>query len=316
MAADGGMARARRWRVRPLRLMRTAAVGALGVWLLQGWLSSSAAWVAATLGPTDRVQWEEVLVAWPGRVVVIRLEKLLPAPEAGRVVPLVGEGESVATGTPLVRIEPPDPTRRGQVVSAPFSGVVSFLGDGWEEALSVASPQEATRVEARPGALRPLAPRGEVARGEPVVRLVDRRELFAVFEGGPGGIPRDLDAGDRVELVEGSAPAGIPAVVVERLLQRQGAARVMLRLERQPVDWLYRRVVPAVRVVAERHQGVVLPASALTTRRGRTGCWVATGGGPTFVEVQVVRAVGSRVVVRGVPDGARVYRWPRWLGGR
>ena len=310
------MGRARRWRVRPLKLMRALFLLALGVWLGQGWLASTAAWVAVRLGPTDVGHWGELLEAYPGWLVVVRQERLLAAPASGRVVFLVSEGQSVASGTPLARIEPEEPGASSQTIVAPFSGVASFVGDGWEAAFSVESPGDPALLQGQDPRPRPLVPRGEVARGEPVVRLVDRRELYAVFWSEAPLASARIGEGARVELVEGDASDGIPAQVVEGSERAStGPARLVVRLDRHPVDWLYRRVIRGVRLVAARYQGVVLPVSGLVERGGKRGYWLATEGGPVFVTVQVVERLGRQVVVRGVPDGVRVYRWPRWLQG-
>lgn len=289
---------------------------AFGAWLGRAWLGSAAAWVAARLGPTEVGRWGEVVEAYPGSLLVVRLERLLPAPRGGRVVPLVSEGQSVASGTPLVRIEPVEPGVTGQVVVAPFSGVASFVGDGWEAAFSVEYLAGASLPRGEEPRPQPLVPRGEVARGEPVVRLVDRRELYAVFWSDGSRLPSRIGANARVELAEGTATTGIPARVVERIEQGpERQVRLVVRIDRQPVDWLYRRVIRGMQLVVERYEGVVLPASGLATRRGKSGYWLATEGGPAFVAVQVVKHLGRQVVVRGMPDGVRVYRWPRWLEG-
>ncbi len=284
-------------------------------WLAYAWLGAAAAWVATRLGPTDAGRWGQLLEAYPGSLLVVRAERLLAAPQAGDVTPLVNEGQSVATGTPLVRIEPESPGAPAVLVTAPFSGVASFLGDGWEGAFSPEALAAASLPEGPQPRSAPLVPRRSVARGEPVVRLVDQRELWGVFFV-DGSLPETIGPGARVELVGASAADGVPARVVERVAAGSGEGeRLVLRIDRQPVDWLYRRVEREVRLVVGRYEGVILPASGLAWRRGRPGYWLATPGGPSFVAVEVVKQVGRHVVARGVPDGVRVYRWPRWLEG-
>ncbi|HEY8425965.1 MAG TPA: hypothetical protein VIK73_08135 [Limnochordales bacterium] len=291
------------------------AVVAAVAWLGYAWLDAAAAWVAARLGPTEVGRWGELLEAYPGTLLIVRVERLLAAPQAGYVTPLVGEGQSVATGTPLVRIQPEPPGSPAVLVTAPFSGVASFLGDGWEGAYSPAALAAASLPEGFQPRSVPLAPHQPVARGEPVVRLVDQRELLGVFFA-DGSLPEGLGPGARVELVGPSVVDGVPARVIERVAAGSGqGVRLVLRIDRQPVDWLYRRVEREMRLVVGRYEGVILPASGLTRRRGRPGYWLATPGGPSFVAVEVVKQMGRYVVARGVPDGVRVYRWPRWLEG-
>lgn len=304
----------RRWR--PLALLRALALLAAAAWAAQAGLGAAASWVASRLGPTDVGRWGRLEEAYPGVLLVVRAERLLPSPAAGRVVPLVAEGQSVASGTPVARIEPAEASGPARLVVAPFPGVVSFVGDGWEGTFSpdaVDAVWEPPRQEPR---VAPLAPREQVARGEPVARLVDRGELLGVFWSAGSSLPARIAPGARVELAGGAAGGGVPARVLARTqAARTGPVRLVLRIERQPVDWLYRRLEREARLVAGRYEGVVLPASGLVVRRGRQGYWLATEGGPAFVPVEVVKRLGRQVVVQGVPDGVRVYRWPRWLEG-
>ena len=294
------------------------AVVVVGLWLAATGWAPAAAWVAARLGPADVAQIGELTVALEGTLVVARRERLLAAPGPGLVEPVVGEGEAVAAGS-VVAVVRPAGGGAPFALRAPLPGVVSYYGDGLE---SWQGPELAFAAERPPDAPqgpRPLLDGRPVAAGQPVVRVVDRSALYAVFwpgggGGGSGGRtgPVALRPGVAVELGLAGEPVGLRASVLEVRGQGPGL-RALLSVDRQPADWLYRRRVRDARLVVRRFRGVVVAASSLAPSRGRPGVWIRTEGGASWVPVEVVGQVGRQAVVRGVPAGAEVYRWPRWL---
>lgn len=299
------------------RRSRRAWLHATVLVLLSGWglwsaWHEAAPWVAVRLGPIDTVRWGELATRLPGRLWVLRVERLLVAPVEGRAVPLVAEGEAVRRGQGLVRITPTG-SASATVLSAPFAGVASFVFDGhegdWQGPGDPLPPTASSGATARSVAFDLSKP---VARGQPVVRVVDRTGLYAAFWAETPGQPSGVRVGQRSEL-SGPSAGPIPVQVVRAFQGAQGA--MLLRLDRQPVEWLYRRRVDRVELVTERRAGVVLPASAMVERGGEPGVWVATDGGPVFMPVRVVARQGSYVAILGIPAGSRVYRWPRWIAG-
>ncbi len=94
-----------------------------------------------------RVYWEgspEADTGVPGKVQAYAAERVLHAPAAGTVATLVGIGDTVAEGDPILRVA-------GQAVYAPFDGVVrGLIHDGVEarEGMKVGD------VDPRPEAFR------------------------------------------------------------------------------------------------------------------------------------------------------------------
>ncbi|WP_324717646.1 hypothetical protein U7230_05020 [Carboxydochorda subterranea] len=300
--------REQRRRHRAGRLLVAAAL--LGWMGWAGW-GAGARWVAAAWGPVDVARWGQLSEETPGTLWVVRQERLLRAPSAGRVLALVGEGEAVRRGQALLRVIPEGAQGGAATLWAPSAGIVSFVSDGLEaaDAFSAPAPPRPPRDDsARPVS---LVGGGVVARGQPVVRLVDHAELRGIFWPDRPSRWRPAE-GQRVEVWVGAGGTGVPGSVTKAPAAPGGSLE--LRLERQPVEWLYRRLVPGVRLVTGRYTGVIVPSSALAARSGHTGVWVQTEGGPVFVPVQVVGRLGGRAVVQGVSDRVRVYRWPRWLG--
>ncbi len=296
--------------------MREAAwAGVLAVALAWGW-APAADRVARRLGPTDPARAGVLRESVEGTLWVARQERLLAAWVSGQVRAAVGEGQAVPAGAVVATVQPPDGQQLSEV-RAPFAGVVSFYGDGLER---WDSPQWAFGLERPPPAqkVRPLVADGSVTAGQPVARLVDRGTLIAVFwarypatdrGGAGGGLP---EPGASAELVWEASAAGSAAQVLE--VRRDGRSwRALLRVHRQPAEWLYRRRVDGVELSVRRIAGVIVPTSAVVERQGRPGVWVQTAGGATWVRVTVFGRVGDRSAVSGIPEGARVYRWPRWI---
>lgn len=331
----------------------TSAAGRLGLMAVGLWLAATgweptAAWVAARLGPVEVARTGELTEALQGTLVVARRERLLAAPGPGRVEPVAGEGEAVAAGSVVAVVRP---LRGGPpwTLRAPMPGVVSYYADGLE---SWQGPELAFAAERPPDPRQPLTPLLDgrpVAAGQPVVRMVDRSALYAVFwpaggdgetagrqgpgaGAGGGGIgsakagsqpadgrgslgpsgPRALRPGMAVELALPGEPVGLRASVLE-VRGRGSSRRVLLSVDRQLADWLYRRRLRDARLVVRRFRGVLVPASSVAWVAGRAGVWVRARGGASWVPVEVLAQGGRQAVVRGVPAGAQVYRWPRWL---
>lgn len=323
MGDRGGQPQAvrhRATRLAPPLQLGLLAVVALGMWAW-GWGALSA-WTAATWGPVDVARWGELALQERALVFVARREQLLRSPAAGTLDPVAKEGQPVPAGTVVAVVWPEDPTVPPAALAAPFPAVASFLSDGLEghqwaqQAMALTRPRRLP-PERWQQLVDPESRR--VAAGQPVVRLVDRTALHAVLWPDAGRLqeaaPGFWRAGQKVELHPGGTTVGNRATVVE--VRGTGPdRRVLLQLDRQPAEWMYRRWVGDVRVVLARYSGVVVPASAVVQSSRSTGVWVRTTSGPSWVPIRVLGRVDRLAVVDGLPTGARVYRWPRWLGHR
>ena len=218
-------------------------------------------------------------------------------------------------GAVLARVAPAA-GGRAAVVRAPFAAVVSYFADGQEQQHGPEAALVAPEPAGDEAPLRPLVQDGPVSAGQPVVRLVDLADLRTVFwyqardtvEEGVGALSR----GRGVQLLLPGEPIGIGA----QLLEVKGAGqwvRVQLRVEREPANWLYRRSIHGARLLIRRAYGQVVPSSALVRTAQGYAVWVSTSQGAMRIPVEVMGKVGHRVAVRGIPQGVRVYRWPRWL---
>lgn len=285
------------------------------VWLGSGAWRPAARAVVERLGPVEAVHEDDLAVTVTGVVAVGRRERLVVAPVAGLVEKVAAEGESVPAGAVLARLSPVM-GGRAVAVRAPFAGVVSYFADGQEQKHGPEAALVAPQPAGDEAPLRPLVQDRPVSAGQPIVRVVDRTELRTVFwykagdrvEEGVGALSR----GRGVELLLPGEPIGIGAQVLEVKGAGQWV-RVQLRVEREPANWLYRRSIHGARLVIRRAYGQVVPSSALVRTAQGYAVWVSTPQGAVRIPVEVVGKVGHRVAVRGIPQGARVYRWPRWL---
>ncbi|AFV11503.1 putative membrane protein [Thermacetogenium phaeum DSM 12270] len=241
-------------------------------------------------------------------------ETVVRAPAAGKVVPLVKEGDRVPTGKAVVRLDPhPDlaAESRSRELTSPCPGIVSFHFDGWEGALdrndweSYDPLQLFESLDKQDGRLQQ---KDEVrCTGEPVFKIIDNLVNPYMFLRLESGSRLSFEEGDLLRLEWGDSGKGRMKVL--SLIRRGGAYYAggeLLAARPFPVT---RRMT--FRVISNSFEGVVLPTSTLVKNGGVTGVITKSPLGLSFKKVDVVGVVGDRVVVKGIAPGVNVVTNPR-----
>lgn len=212
------------------------------------------------------------------------------------------------TGRPAGRRAP---VAEGQddprVVFAPVPGVVSYAIDGLEGILDpdAADDWDLDWLEGLPAALAAPAA-GPVAAGDPLFKVIDNLEMYCLL---PLSLndARRLTPGDTVLLRLTDQGGRELAAAVERISDqpRDGHTLVVLKVSEFPSE-LYAPRRLAVRLVLERHHGMLVPAAALFERRGVTGVYRMERDGPVFEPVQVKGKSGDLAAVDGLVPGDEI----------
>ncbi len=262
-AADDRLARVRRqFQPAALEVQDTppSPTGRWLLWLLLALFVTGIGW--ACLGEVD------IVVTAPGRVVPSGQVKLVQAPQAGSVVAiLVGEGERVEAGQPLLRLDPTyaeadDLRIRGQLhelaVQAAWRGALDYwLADG--------------RQSAAPSGLASRFAAADQARAEALYQL-HRREISAALR----AREREL-AANRAEQAalraERERTGATLAVLAQRVVayktlveQKYGAKVQYLELLQQQTE--LERTLP---VLASRLRQLLESAAAIAARMDASG---------------------------------------------
>ncbi|BAS28377.1 HlyD family efflux transporter periplasmic adaptor subunit [Limnochorda pilosa] len=196
------------------------------------------------------------------------------------------------------------------VIRAPEAGRFELRVDGLEEILT---PEQV--LDLAPGYLRGLrvqersaATGDRVVAGQPVARLVDpqRVHVYVFLPSGHG-----LQVGRKLLFQAEGAERVAAAVREVRFFGDESG--VLLELDAVPDALLDRRRTRGA-LILDRHEGVVVPTSALIRRGEATGVLVEAEGGRLFTGVQVKGHDAAWAAVSGVAEGSRVVVNPGLLG--
>ncbi|NLW08077.1 MAG: hypothetical protein GX039_08920 [Clostridia bacterium] len=296
------------------------ALAALLLWLgLQGALRS----VAWRLLAVERVNQGVLQDKLTMEVYLARQEEVIIAPAAGKLMPLVTEGERVPEGATIARLLPLaiDPEGRGAIdLKAPFAGQVSYLTDGLEKVLQPGNLENITLQEITElaGLARPVTSGGQVKPGTAIIRLVNNLEplgLYAIVDEWPPG----WQQGKTVSLELPGDLSSEGGYVKARITGRQDAGDrkvVIMEVPGWDLRWLNPRKLE-INAIINKYRGVIIPAEALSSgQKGEMGVYLYNTRGLKWQEVTSLGQVGDKLAVEGIEAGAEVVTNPhlaRWL---
>lgn len=200
------------------------------------------------------------------------------------------------------------------IVTAPGSGVVSFVVDGFEERQPGQVLEPLDRLE---GHQSRLADGMRVAVGDPLFRLVDTAKPVEVMVVTKESLVPVV--GTQVELTFDHEPQQRLRGRLTEAVQdgREWWGRVVL--EAADPSLMHQRRV-RLTLLLNRAEGIVVPASAVVTLADeRQGVYVMLGDRPVFREAKVLGGSARRLVIdapRGVPVGAPVVINPHVVSAR
>lgn len=188
------------------------------------------------------------------------------------------------------------------VFYAEESGIVSASFDGYEDLLTPETLRSGGVPLPKQTSYRRTVDGADVSAGEPLFRLVNNYQLLLAVPIGPGAANVSLPAGRtvRVTLAEGETPD--PGSIIHAT-----GSVIVISLNRFPPDCLEKRVL-TVRLEWSRESGVIVPCSAVVTRKGHAGVIVDRGRIKEFRPVTVLAQNRRNAVVEGIAPGTLV-RW-------
>lgn len=271
-------------------------------WLFLCWITKELTGFFLELAPAQRGVLEET---YPWKVIILREEKSLLAPVAGRLDFLVMEGERVAAGAPLAYLTPLEWGLPKFEVRAPEPGVVCFHVDGREAAFS---PKQAevlaweTQAKEVPEVI-PNVQKEEVSAGGVVCKLIDSLQPVVLWGKVPAAVGTTWKEGKRLSLRFPGRTTKVEAVV--RSLRGEEA---FLELPFFPDLCSYRRL--QVELVTASYEGVILPGKAVIWQGDKLGVYLNVKGRVHWVPVEVKGRVREEMVVKGIEAGTLVILNP------
>ena len=242
------------------------------------------------------------------RAAVLHEEWVLTAPAAGVVHLLVGEGQRVRLGTPVLAVNDIE-------VKAPGPGLVSLVVDGTERRLVVPAGESPPASQVL--ALKPEPRRTQegqmVTAGQPLARLIDNRQTRLCVALPPAEVQA---LAERTRVVVRFPDWQSEELAMKPVAVSPGDDRTYGTLTMVAQDWpeeIGQVHVVGVELVKERYAGLVIPSGCLVERGGRTGVYLVKKTLAEWVAVEVVGQKEGKTAVSGIPEGSQVITNPRWV---
>ncbi|HYF76333.1 MAG TPA: HlyD family efflux transporter periplasmic adaptor subunit, partial [Symbiobacteriaceae bacterium] len=134
-----------------------------------------------------------------------------------------------------------------------------------------------------------------VAKGDPVFKIVDNLSatLLAVV---PEGILSQMGAADVVTIRFDGREGPSIAVRIIKQVRQNGEVLLVMNAPVFPEDLVHQRRFRAT-IIMGRHEGIMIPRTALDVRDGLQGVWVVEGAGTRFHPVRVLGGTDEQLAL-------------------
>jgi putative membrane fusion protein len=255
----------------------------------------------------------EICVTHEGKGIILRNEVLVRAPGPGTVTRHISEKTKVPAHTPVASLHTlPDLSGkpRTHTLTAPIAGAVWYRWDGWEEVL-VPGNWERLNFES-------LFPQVESSEEKPTSLTVKRGDVvFKIVDDlvNPYVVIKFKNEGD-FSVKEGQQ-------VDLEWEQGEGKGRVLRSWKKEDFCFIVVEVTQGIfdlppqrsfhlKMVSQKFEGVVIPATAICQKKGTKGVYVSSLTGYQFKKIEVTGKAGNKAVVTGIAPGDEVVVNP-WL---
>lgn len=285
--------------------MQMAVAAAVLVFFLLAGVQVYRIWRTSNLNIV-RVSEGQVEESLAVKALILRDEMVVTAPVAGEIEPMVPAGERVRKGGVVARIKTPG---TGTVnVYAPEAGVVSYTLDGWENLLP--APQfdkiDVNKVLNRERNVTRVEKGKVVQKGQTIFRLVNNLERSYLYvplkKEEAVRLPKEAGALVKVKFKDGTPDYYFR---VEKIVPAEGGSGMFLSSNIFIPAHLDQRWL-SVRLVTSSCRGMIVPATALVEKNGKTGVYVLFKQRTRWHQVEVVGKVGDKAAVRGLEEGTPV----------
>lgn len=237
---------------------------------------------------------------------LIYSEKVIKAPQRGKIKFLIDQGERVRLGTQVAQVTAATiETSTGEkifTVKAPLTGLVTYHIDGLEQVLTPKSLNELelTKVEKLKGTAKESAQGEEVEKGQIIGKIIDNLEsvyIYAQLEKGAID-PKYLEIGKFVQLQMGKNTELDFWKVIEVKLSKE-ADLLILENRRFQEPFLNNREV-AFGIVKTRFEGYIIPEKALVKKGKEPGVYIKHKNTLRWRPVEVVGSIDGNLAIKGL----------------
>ena len=237
---------------------------------------------------------------------LIYSEKVITAPQSGKIKFLIDQGERVRLGTQVAQITAATiETSSGEKVfsvRAPMTGLVTYRLDGLEQVLTPSSfnELELTKVEKLKGTAKEFAQGEEVEKGQIIGKIINNLESVYIYtQIDKGAIdPQYLKISKFLQLqMDSNADLYFWKVIEVR--PSKEADLVILENRRFREPFLNNREVD-FGIVKTRFEGYIIPEKALVKKGKEPGVYIKHKETLRWKPVEVIGSIDGNLAIKGL----------------
>ncbi|MDD2402127.1 MAG: HlyD family efflux transporter periplasmic adaptor subunit [Clostridia bacterium] len=252
-----------------------------------------------------------------GEFIVLRQEKAVAAPYKGRFIKIKSEGDRVAKGTVIGRLEITEGTslekKSSITIKAPIAGILSYETDGYE---GLCAPEtwlqlDLTKLDMLQNLdkekMKEKNSDGFVEAGEYCYKIVDNLGDCYFYLYGSGAYPEKIKKGNRVKICLDKNNENINGKIIE-ISRYQGEYGILI--DALDCSTVYQSRKIKGEVISYKYEGVVLPEKVLVNKDGQDGVYLYKNGWVNWKETKKTAQFDGKVVLEGLEDNAWVIADP------
>ncbi len=305
-------------RRRPRGLLKKILLVSIGLYIFFLAYEFISDLVVTRLAQVEQIRHGVVQTTVRASGIVVREERVVPAPRTGKLKVLVPEGERVRVGEIVGQAIVPslDSTTGEKLfnIKAPVAGVVSYYLDGLEEVYSPKNLKELdlSKVETIKSEPRQILPGSQLEEGRPAFKIVNNLEpVYIIAEVSDSQILSEKTRKKSLLLSFSPETKPAEAELLERNFRGQ-SNRVLLRLGSHLQNLATVRS-QTFDIITERFTGYVVPSKAIVIKEGQHGIYMVYKERVRWKKVDISGMAEEKVVISGVTPDIKVILNPEYV---
>lgn len=284
-------------------------------YLIYGFVHES---VVVRLAKAQQVPEGFIQKTLPVNGVIVRNEKLLPAPRSGKLKVIAAEGERVRVGQIVAQVLVPSlDSKTGEAVfniTSPSAGLVSYHLDGLEEVFTPARIKELdlNKIDTIKSEPRQMLPGNQVEAGKPVLKVVNNLEFLNIVATVQRGLALQKSKSKTILLALGENENDLcQGTILDGKFNGQ-PNQMLLGIKDYDARMLTGRRIN-FKIVTERYEGYILPASAIVSKDGKNGIFTVYEERVKWKKVEIEGGTAERVAISGITPDIKVILRPEYV---
>ena len=249
----------------------------------------------------------EVIDGFWTDVLIVRDEKVVKSPIAGRVDLTAGDGDRIASGKKIAEISS---SNQRQKIFNHKAGIISFAVDGLENKINIDNLYQVNlnNLEQLKGNYKHLISGDRIKKNEALYRIINNFKLYLIAE-----VPKSQADRFRINelifLKQKNSDKLIEAKISD-IRQNLEDTFFYIELERFIPEWTNRRRIN-LNIIKNIYRGIKIPRSAVFNQPSGQGVLKVTGYNKyEFQEVVILDGNDQHVIVSGLEIGEEIITNP------